>query len=173
MPWPRLVDSPSLSHSANHFWRGLHMPESVETIIVGAGHGGLSVSCHLSNADHSHLVLERGEIGETWRSQRWDSFTVNSPNSLNQLPGDQSPLSDPDGFWHRDELLQNFESYASAKNLPVRTGVNVTGISTGPVARVLRLKPREALTMQPTWSSHPAPCRLLILLRSAKNYLRG
>jgi len=45
------------------------MPEAVETIIVGAGHGG--------------LILERGEIGETWRSQRWDSFKVNFPNSLN------------------------------------------------------------------------------------------
>ncbi len=116
------------------------MPEAVETIIVGAGHGGLSVSCYLAKAGHGHLVLERGEIGETWRSQRWDSFKVNSPNSLNQLPGDQSPLSEPDGFWHRDELLQNFESYASAMNLPVRTGVNVTGISTGPGGKGFEVK---------------------------------
>ena len=62
------------------------MPETVETIIVGAGHGGLGVSCYLAKAGHGHLVLERGESGETWRSQRWDSFKVNSPNSLNQLP---------------------------------------------------------------------------------------
>ncbi len=54
------------------------MPETVETIIVGAGHAGLSVSCQLSKAGHGHLVLERGEIAETWRSQRWDSFKVNS-----------------------------------------------------------------------------------------------
>jgi len=108
------------------------MPETVETIIVGAGHAGLSVSCHLAKTGHGHLVLERGEIGETWRSQRWDSFTVNVPNSLNQLPGDESLLSDPDGFWHRDELLQSLESHASAIKLPVRTGVNVTGISSGP-----------------------------------------
>jgi len=107
---------------------------------VGAGHGGLSVSCHLDKAGHAHLVLERGEIGETWRSQRWDSFKVNSPNSLNQLPCDQSPLSDPDGFWHRDELLQNFASYASAMNLAVRTGVNVTGISTGPGGKGFEVK---------------------------------
>ena len=116
------------------------MPEIVETIIVGAGHGGLSVSCYLAKPGHGDLILERGEIGETWRSQRWDSFKVNSPNSLNQLPGDQSPLSEPDGFWHRDELLQNFESYASAMNLPVRTGVNVTGISTGPGGKGFEVK---------------------------------
>ncbi len=108
------------------------MPETAETIIVGAGHAGLSVSCHLAKAGHDHLVLERGEIAETWRSQRWDSFTVNSPNSLNQLPGDQTPLSEPDGFWHRDELLQSFESHASSMKLPVRTGVNVTSISAAP-----------------------------------------
>ena len=107
------------------------MAESVETIIVGAGDAGLSVSCHLTMAGHGHLVLERGRIAETWRSQRWDSFTVNSPNHLNQLPGDQSPLSDPDGFWHRDELLDAFESHANSMKLPVRTGVNVTGIGPG------------------------------------------
>ena len=108
------------------------MSESAETIIVGAGHAGLSVSCHLSMAGHGHLVLERGDIAQTWRSQRWDSFTLNSPNSLNQLPGDQTPLSDPDGFWHRDELLESFESHASSMKLPVRTGVNVTGIGASP-----------------------------------------
>ena len=59
------------------------MPEAVETIIVGAGHGGLSVSCYLAKPSHGDLILERGEIGETWRSQRWDSFKANFPNSLN------------------------------------------------------------------------------------------
>ena len=59
------------------------MPEAVETVIVGAGHGGLRVSCYLAEPGHGDLVLERGEIGKTWRSQRWDSFKVNSPNSLN------------------------------------------------------------------------------------------
>lgn len=108
------------------------MPQTVETIIVGAGHGGLSVSCHLSKAGHDYIVLERGAIAETWRSQRWDSFTLNSPNQLNQLPGDQRPLSNPDGFWHLDELLQSFESHASSMKLPVRTRVNVTGIGPGP-----------------------------------------
>ena len=116
------------------------MPETAETIIVGAGHAGLSVSCHLAKAGHDHLVLERGGIAETWRIQRWDSFTVNSPNSLNQLPGDQTPLSEPDGFWHRDELLQSFESHASSMKLPVRTGVNVTSISAAPGGKGFEIK---------------------------------
>ncbi len=108
------------------------MPLTTNTIIVGAGQAGLSVSCRLSEAGRDHLVLERGSIAETWRTQRWDSFQVNSPNRINQLPGDQRPLSDPDGFWYRDELLQSFESHALAMKLPLRTGVNVTGIVPGP-----------------------------------------
>ncbi len=108
------------------------MAEAVETIIVGAGQAGLSVSCHLTEAGQGHIVLERGAILETWRSQHWDSFALNSPNRLNQLPGDKRPLAHPDGFWHRDELLQSFEGHASSMKLPVRTGVNVTGIGPGP-----------------------------------------
>ena len=108
------------------------MAEAVETIIVGAGQAGLGVSCHLTEAGQGHIVLERGAILETWRSQHWDSFALNSPNRLNQLPGDKRPLAHPDGFWHRDELLQSFEGHASSMKLPVRTGVNVTGIGPGP-----------------------------------------
>ena len=119
------------------------MPETVETIIVGAGHAGLSVSCQLSKAGHGHLVLERGEIAETWRSQRWDSFKVNSPNRMNQLPGDQTPLSDPDGFWHRDEVLQSFESHASSMKLPLRTGVNVTSVVPGPGGKGFEIRSED------------------------------
>ena len=107
------------------------MPESVDTIIVGAGQAGLSVSSYLAKAGRDHLILERGEIAETWRSQRWDSFTVNSPNWMNQLPGDDRTLAKPDDFWHRDELIESFTSHAKAKKLPVRIGTTVTGVTAG------------------------------------------
>ena len=107
------------------------MPESVDTIIVGAGQAGLSVSSHMAKAGRDHLILERGEIAETWRSQRWDSFTVNSPNWMNQLPGDDRTLAKPDDFWHRDELIESFTSHAKAKHLPVRIGTTVTGVIAG------------------------------------------
>ena len=105
------------------------MPESVDTIIVGAGQAGLSVSSYLAKAGRDHLILERGEIAETWRSQRWESFTVNSPNWMNQLPGDDSLLAKPNDFWHLDELIESFTSHAKAKKLPVRSGTTVTGVN--------------------------------------------
>ena len=52
------------------------MAEAVETIIVDAGQAGLSVSCHLTEAGQGHIVLERGAILETWRSQHWDSYSA-------------------------------------------------------------------------------------------------
>lgn len=107
------------------------MPESVDTIIVGAGQAGLSVSSYLAKAGLDHLILERGEIAETWRSQRWESFAVNSPNWMNQLPGDDRPLAKPNDFWHRDELIESFTSHAKAKKLPVRSGTTVTGVNPG------------------------------------------
>jgi putative flavoprotein involved in K+ transport len=78
------------------------------------------------------VVLERGRIGETWRSQRWDSFTLNTPNWGNVLPGDAYDGPEPDGFWRRDDLVRYFEQYAAKFALPVRTGVTVTAVEAGP-----------------------------------------
>jgi putative flavoprotein involved in K+ transport len=98
-------------------------------IVVGAGQAGLAASYHLQQRGIGHVVLERGRVGETWRSQRWDSFAVNTPNLLNGLPGQPYRGDAPDGFYHRDELVRSFEDYARAQDLPVRTGVEVTSLS--------------------------------------------
>lgn len=99
-------------------------------IVVGAGQAGLATSYHLRQRGIEHVVLERGRIGETWRTQRWDSFAVNTPNWANGLPGRPYEGDAPDGFYHRDELVQSYEDYARAFELPVRTGVAVTGLDT-------------------------------------------
>jgi putative flavoprotein involved in K+ transport len=99
------------------------------TIVVGAGQAGLAASHHLRARGIEHVVLERGRIGESWRSQRWDSFAVNTPNWLNALPGEPYAGDEPDGFFQRDELVQSFEEYARSQDLPVRTGVEVTSLA--------------------------------------------
>jgi putative flavoprotein involved in K+ transport len=87
------------------------------TVIVGAGQAGLALSHHLALAGHDHVVLERGRIGERWRSERWESLRLLTPNWLNGLPG-AAPLPDPDGYAHARELVSHFEAYAA--ELPVR-----------------------------------------------------
>ena len=61
--------------------------ERVDTIVIGAGQAGLAASFFLTQHGREHLVLERGAVGETWRSQRWDGFYLNTPNWSLQLPG--------------------------------------------------------------------------------------
>jgi putative flavoprotein involved in K+ transport len=93
-----------------------------ETVIVGGGQAGLSLSHHLAQARHPHVVLERGRIGERWRSERWDSLTLLTPNWLNRLDG-APPHADEDGFLTRDGFVRYLERYAA--QAPVREHVEV------------------------------------------------
>jgi putative flavoprotein involved in K+ transport len=60
---------------------------TVETLVVGAGQAGLALSRHLTDLGREHVLLERGRVAERWRSERWDSFSLLSPNRYNELPG--------------------------------------------------------------------------------------
>ncbi len=96
------------------------------TVVVGAGQAGLAISHLLLAAGISHVVLERGLIGSSWRDQRWDSFTVNTPAWSNLLPGSTLVDEDEHAFATRDELIGYFEDYAAA--LPIRQGSTVTSV---------------------------------------------
>ncbi|MFQ5959755.1 MAG: NAD(P)-binding domain-containing protein [Candidatus Methylomirabilales bacterium] len=104
------------------------MGEVTDVAVVGAGQAGLAVSYLLGRAGVQHMVLERGEIGESWRSQRWDSFYLNTPNWSNGLPGMEFHPEAADAFGHRDQLVSFFERYASSFDLPVRQHVTVTSL---------------------------------------------
>jgi putative flavoprotein involved in K+ transport len=95
---------------------------AIETIIIGAGQAGLALSRHLRAADHGHVILERGRVGERWRSERWDSLHLLTPNWLNRLPG-APPLDDPDGFLDRNGVIGYLEAYAAGA--PVRENTTV------------------------------------------------
>lgn len=100
----------------------------LDAVVVGAGQAGLGASCYLQQEGREHAVLERGRVGETWRSQRWDSFSLNTPTWMNRLPGIEEDLEPRDGFLLRDEYVRLLEGYAARFTLPVRTGVTVTGV---------------------------------------------
>jgi putative flavoprotein involved in K+ transport len=101
---------------------------TLEVLVIGAGQAGLATSYFLSRRGIGHVVLERGRIGQSWRSQRWDSFVVNTPNWLNALPGTGYVGPTPDGFHARDELVASFEDYVRRFNLPVRSGIEVEAL---------------------------------------------
>jgi putative flavoprotein involved in K+ transport len=104
------------------------VPERVETVVIGAGQAGLSASYHLTQRGRPHVVLERGQVAETWRSQRWDSFVLNTPNWSQQLPGFEYRGPDPDGFAPLSEVIGYLEDYARAIAAPVRSGVEVARV---------------------------------------------
>ena len=97
------------------------------TVIVGGGQAGLSLSAYLTSRNHPHVVLERGRVGERWRSERWDSLHMLTPNSLNQLDGAPGH-ADPDGFLTRDAFVDYLEQYASSAGMPVREHVDVLSV---------------------------------------------
>ena len=97
----------------------------VETIIIGAGQAGLAMSCSLTERGVDHVVLERGRIAESWRSGRWDSLRLLTPNWQSRLPGWSYRGPDPDGFMTASEVADHFDGYARSFQAPVRAGVTV------------------------------------------------
>lgn len=100
----------------------------LDAVVIGAGQAGLGASYYLTQRGLSHMVLERGRIGETWRRQRWDAFALNTPNWLNALPGAPYDGPAPDGFADAPSLADAFAAYAERFALPVGTGVEVTSV---------------------------------------------
>ena len=66
------------------------------TVVVGAGHCGLAMSRCLAALSVDHVVLERGEVAHSWRTQRWDSLRLLTPNWMTRLPGHAYAGDDPD-----------------------------------------------------------------------------
>lgn len=116
---------------------GERVSDVLDVVVIGAGWAGLGVSHGLRHSGIPHVVLERGRIGETWRSQRWDSFHFNIPKVLTVLPGDRYAGSDPEGGMTRDEFVTMLEGYASRKSLPVHTGESVTEVTPDSAERYL------------------------------------
>jgi putative flavoprotein involved in K+ transport len=98
---------------------------TVDTVVIGAGHAGLAVSHRLTDRAIEHVVLERGRIGERWRSARWDSFRLLTPNWLARLPGWAYTGGDPDGFMDAHQFVGYLGAYASAFDAPVLPGTTV------------------------------------------------
>lgn len=105
----------------------MQLRASYDVVVIGAGHAGLSISYYLTQHGIDHIVLEKGHIGESWRSQRWDTFALNTTNDLNVLPGDSCTYP-PDAFPLAHELVHQFESYVKKFALPVAEHAEVISL---------------------------------------------
>ncbi|MEJ7645477.1 MAG: NAD(P)/FAD-dependent oxidoreductase [Chryseolinea sp.] len=111
-----------------------------EVIIIGAGHAGLSASYYLKHLGLEHIVFERGRIGETWRTQRWDNFKMLTPNRLNALPGHATKFRQPDGFASAQEFVATLREYVNNFVLPISENSNVISVEKLPGSPVFSVK---------------------------------
>ena len=115
-------------------------------VVIGAGHCGLAMSWWLAARSIDHVVLERGEVANTWRTERWNSLTLLTPNWQSRLPGFGYEGDDPDGFRTMPETIAFLEGYAKRVSPPLHTHCPVTAVRrTG--------DGYEVITVRGTWHS--------------------
>jgi putative flavoprotein involved in K+ transport len=100
----------------------------INTLVIGAGQAGLAMSRCLSDRSVDHVVIERGGIGERWRTERWDSLRLLTPNWQTRLPGFRYDGPEPDGYMSMTELVDFFERYAASFRAPVELGTTVLAV---------------------------------------------
>jgi putative flavoprotein involved in K+ transport len=103
------------------------MPKTT-TVVVGAGHSGLAMSRCLADRSIDHVVLERGEAAHSWRTQRWDSLRLLTPNWMTRLPGYAYRGDDPDGYLAASEVAQLIADYSKDIAAPVMANTTVTSV---------------------------------------------
>lgn len=104
---------------------------NVNTVIIGGGQAGITLSYYLTQHHIEHLILERDRAFSAWYN-RWDSFRLNTANWMNTLPGSKQPFV-PHKKWYdiatRDEALSYFQNHIQEQNPPINESVNVTQVT--------------------------------------------
>ena len=126
-------------------------------MVIGAGHAGLATSRFLTDRSIDHLVLERGEVANSWRRERWDSLRLLTPNFQSRLPGLHYDGPDPNGFMTAGEVVDFISRFASVSRAPVRTQTTVTSVT------------RTAAGYHVATSNGPIACRSLVIASGACN----
>ncbi len=126
-------------------------------VVIGAGHAGLAASRFLTARSIDHVVLERGDVANSWRRERWDSLRLLTPNWQSRLPGHRYDGSDPDGYMTAADVAAFISRYASLSNAPVRTNTTVTSVT------------RAGSGYLVTTSGGDMECRALVIASGACN----
>jgi putative flavoprotein involved in K+ transport len=97
-------------------------------VVIGAGHAGLAMSRRLTERSIDHVVLERGEVANSWRTERWASLRLLTPNWQMCLPGRRYCGHEPDGFLSMPDVIGFLSDYARAISAPVQAHTAVTAV---------------------------------------------
>src|SRR5262245_32482443 len=100
----------------------------IDTVVIGGGQAGLAMSRCLSDRSVDHVVLERGRVGERWRTERWDSLRLLTPNWQTRLPGFRYDGPEPDGYMAMSQLVAFFERYAASFAAPIEPLTTVRSV---------------------------------------------
>ncbi|MCB0993448.1 MAG: NAD(P)-binding domain-containing protein [Acidimicrobiales bacterium] len=103
---------------------------STDVVVIGGGQAGLAMSRCLTDRSIDHVVLERGDTANSWRTERWDSLRLLTPNWLTRLPGWQYQGPDPDGFMTAGEVAGFLDAYRRSFSAPVVGGTTVQRTTT-------------------------------------------
>lgn len=103
--------------------------KQISTVIVGAGQAGLAMSKCLSDRSVAHVVIERGEVANSWAHERWDSLKLLTPNWQSRLPGFAYQGPDPDGFMSMPEIVNHLQSYAQQMRAPIEDKTTVLSVT--------------------------------------------
>ncbi len=103
-------------------------PVRTTTVVIGAGQSGLAMSRCLAERSIDHVVIERGEVANSWRTERWDSLRLLTPNWQSRLPGFGYQGDDPDGYRTMPETIEFIDRYAQMISAPVRTRTTVRSV---------------------------------------------
>jgi putative flavoprotein involved in K+ transport len=104
------------------------MNEQIDSVIIGGGHAGLTMSYYLRQLGREHLILERGRVAERWSSERWDSFCFQFPNWTIEAPEYKYQSDNPEAFAPGREIVRFIQDYATFIKAPIRCGVDVTSL---------------------------------------------
>jgi putative flavoprotein involved in K+ transport len=133
---------------------------AVTTVIIGAGHAALAMSRCLAERSIDHVLLERGEVANSWRTERWDSLRLLTPNWQSRLPGFSYSGNDPDGYRTMPEVIDFIAGYAKSTAAPVRTYTTVTSVRSDDGGYLVRTDKGE-------WR-----CRTVVIASGACNIAR-
>jgi putative flavoprotein involved in K+ transport len=106
------------------------MHTSTTVTVIGAGQAGLAMSRCLTERSIDHVVLERGEVANSWRTERWDSLRLLTPNWMTRLPSFRYEGDDPDGYMAVGEVVRFLAGYRERIDAPVRTQTEVRAVAT-------------------------------------------